>query len=148
MSIFNKALKQKNNRFGIFLLAACILSPIIFAWPWWTPDDTGFQLSVIKYEPFVFLKGSYIEHNTGDRFFPLAFSGHQLVSYLSFSTEAFFIYNYLLAFLSISILLYIIIRFFPRFWYFPILIVFTPTFADSYYIIVNHEKEMFFLCDI
>jgi hypothetical protein len=145
MLIFNKASKQKNNRLGIFLLIGCILSPIIFAWPGWTPDDTGFQLSVIKYKPFAFLKGSYIEHNTGDRFFPLAFSGLQLVSYLSFSIEAFFIYNYLLAFLSISILLYITIRFFPRFWYFPILIVLTPTFANSYYIIVTHEKEMFFL---
>ena len=145
MSILKKALKQKNNRVAIFLLIGCILSPIILAWPGWTPDDTGFQLSVIKYRPFVFSKWSYIEHNAGDRFFPLAFSGHQLVSYLSFSIEAFFIYNYLLAFLSISILLYITIRFFPRFWYFPILIVFTPTFVDSYYIIVNHEKEIFFL---
>ena len=143
MNIIGKPHSLHKN--SVYLLVAVILLPIIIFWPGWNLDDSGYWLSVFRYKnPFSFISSAYT-YPTGDRFCPLNVLGSHLLSYLSFSPEAFSIYNYLLALLSTSMLLILCFKLFPKFWLLPIFILFTPGFTASYYRIYHGERELLFL---
>jgi hypothetical protein len=128
----------------IIFIITVLLSPILILWPGWILGDTGEIMLVLKHDPFGLLRTFYTEP-TGHRFFPLALIGMQLVSYLSFSPEAFYTYSFILALASLLILTGLSYKFFNNYWFLPILLIFTPGFTVAFYDLYYPEKELLLL---
>jgi hypothetical protein len=127
-----------------FLLIMLILSPIIFFWPGWFLDDTGYLLRLYKYSPFPLIDSFFVSGHLSDRFRPLAFFGQHLVSSLSLSAEVFYIYNFVLALISVFILFTLCSHILPKYRLLPVLMMFTPGFIDSFYRHIASERELLF----
>jgi hypothetical protein len=126
-----------------YLLSLCLtfifLIPIFIFNVGWNFDDTGYWLYIFKNNN---ISLSYFNN---DRFAPFNTISTKLISLLSFKPVVFFLYNFLLAFLSFSILLYITLKSDLKTWFFPIIIIFTAGFSTTFYRIYHGERELFFL---
>lgn len=125
----------------IIVLITLLLFPILIH-SGWLPDDTYCFLSNLKYRPFGYISENY--NGIGDRFMPLAGSSAQLLALISFKPQLFFLGNFIIAFLSIILLVWLFHKLFRKFWYFPLVIIITPAFSRHFYLIYTH-KELLFL---
>jgi hypothetical protein len=106
----------------------------------WALDDTSYYLWLLKYKPFFYLFNSW--SGTGDRLFPIFLPIYQLLSYISFSHKLFFLYHFISASAIVCIMYKIFKGLNLNFKYIIIFILFVPGFTDSFYQIVNEEKEI------
>jgi hypothetical protein len=120
-------------------LTIILLLPIFLYNIGWNFDDTGYWLNTFKNNDLSF------KYFNNDRFAPLNTISTKLLSILSFKPITFFIYNYILALVSFSILLYITIKLNLKTWLFPIIIIFTASFSTTFYRIFHGERELLFL---
>jgi len=129
--------------FWIYLITtSVILSPILI-YPGWLLNDTCYYLWLLKDKSAFFLFNSW--SGSSDRLFPIFLPVYQLLSKFTFSPKWYFIYHYISA-STIAIAMYIIFeKINLKNKYTLLLIFFIPGFTDSFYHIVNEEKELLFL---
>jgi hypothetical protein len=78
---------------------------------------------------------------------PFYYFGYQLISFFTFKPFFFFLYNLFLSLSTLILLQIIRIKLKLKYWPVFIFLVFVPGYADSFYQIVNPEKELiFFWC--
>jgi len=106
----------------------------------WALNDTCYYLWILKYKPFHFLFNSW--SGTGDRLFPIFLPIYQLLSYISFSHKLFFFYHFISASAIVCIMYKLLKGLDINFKYIILFILFVPGFTDSFYQIVNEEKEI------
>jgi len=112
---------------NIYFYPIILLLPIILTNLGWNLDDSCNWLNRLKNESFSFINAK------GGRYTPLNGLAQQIISYISFSPIAFFLYNYVTGCISIIILLKIIKNISYDFKYIPLLIIFLPGFSETYY---------------
>lgn len=131
--------QYKKRLFVIFL---CLILLPILLYPGWLADDTYWIISHFKFQPFFFTHMSYFEN--GDRFQPLFNVLNQLISFLYFKPVSFFIFNYVIALSSVLVLMILLKKIFAKFWYLPIIIIFTPAFSSHFYLIHTAKELLLF----
>ena len=137
----------KNKYSLLFILSVFVFQAAIILYPGWREDDAAFFLNRLKNNLFGNAIYGFSLDNPSDRFTPFLFFGYQLISFFTFKPFFFFLYNLFLS-LSTLILLQIIRKKLKlKYWPVFIFLVFVPGYADSFYQIVNPEKELiFFWC--
>jgi hypothetical protein len=121
------------------LLIIVLLLPIFSYNIGWNFDDTGYWLNTFKNNELS------LKYFNNDRFAPFNTISTKLLSMLSFKPNIFFIYNYFLAFFSISILFYMTLKLNLKTWIFPIIIILTASFSTTFYRVFHGERELLFL---
>ena len=140
MDIMNKEINL-SQKVAVLILNGFMLLPILI-YTGWLPDDTSWVLSLYKYRPFYFAHISYLGH--GDRFQPFFNGLNQFLSYISFKPIIFFLCGFIIAFMSIALLIWLAHKLFDKFWYFPLIIILTTAFSSHFYSI-HTAKELLLL---
>jgi hypothetical protein len=123
--------------FSIFLFQSAII-----LYPGWRVDDAAFFLFRLKNNLFGNAIGGFSLDNPSERFIPFYYFGYQFISFLSFKPFFFFFYNFSLSLATLILLQIIRIKLNLKIWHVFIFLVFVPGYADSFYQIVNPEKEL------
>ena len=125
----------------IFCIILVFQSSIIL-YPGWREDDVLYFLIRLKQDIFGNALNGFTLVVNSERFTPFNYFGYQIVSYLSFEPIYYYLYNYILSLTTIIILSHTGIILELRYWPLFIFLLFVPGHADSYYQLVNPEKEL------
>ena len=137
----------KNKYSLLFILSVFVFQAAIILYPGWREDDAAFFLIRLKYNLFGNALDRFSFENPSDRFIPFYYFGYQLISFFTFKPFFFFLYNLFLSLSTLILLQIIRIKLKLKYWPVFIFLVFVPGYADSFYQIVNPEKELiFFWC--
>ena len=137
----------KNKYSLLFILSVFVFQATIILYPGWLVDDTAFFLIRLKSNLFGNALDRFSFENPSDRFIPFYYFGYQLISFFTFKPFFFFLYNLFLSLSTLILLQIIRIKLKLKYWPVFIFLVFVPGYADSFYQIVNPEKELiFFWC--
>ena len=136
-------LKRRRIVISSIILIFLFQTSIIF-YPGWLVDDTAFFLLRLKNNLFGNATYGFSLENQTDRFIPFLFFGYQLISFITFKPFFFFFYNLFLSLATLIILQIIRIKFELKYWPVFIFLVFVPGYSDSFFQIVNPEKELIF----
>jgi len=137
----------KNKYSLLFILSVFVFQAAIILYPGWLVDDTAFFLIRLKNNLFGNALDRFSFENPSDRFIPFYYFGYQLISFFTFKPFFFFLYNLFLSLSTLILLQIIRIKLKLKYWPVFIFLVFVPGYADSFYQIVNPEKELiFFWC--
>ena len=137
----------KNKYSLLFILSVFVFQAAIILYPGWREDDAAFFLNRLKNNLFGNAIYGFSLDNPSDRFTPFLFFGYQLISFFTFKPFFFFLYNLFLSLSTLILLQIIRIKLKLKYWPVFIFLVFVPGYADSFYQIVNPEKELiFFWC--
>ena len=136
-------LKRRIIVFSSIILIFLFQTSIIF-YPGWLVDDTAFFLLRLKNNLFGNATYGFSLENQTDRFIPFLFFGYQFISFITFKPFFFFFYNLFLSLTTLIILQIIRIKFELKYWHVFIFLVFVPGYSDSFFQIVNPEKELIF----
>ena len=137
----------KNKYSLLFILSVFVFQAAIILYPGWLVDDTAFFLIRLKSNLFGNALDRFSFENPSDRFIPFYYFGYQLISFFTFKPFFFFLYNLFLSLSTLILLQIIRIKLKLKYWPVFIFLVFVPGYADSFYQIVNPEKELiFFWC--
>ena len=137
----------KNKYSLLFILSVFVFQAAIILYPGWREDDAAFFLIRLKYNLFGNALDRFSLDNPSDRFIPFYYFGYQLISFFTFKPFFFFLYNLFLSLSTLILLQIIRIKLKLKYWPVFIFLVFVPGYADSFYQIVNPEKELiFFWC--
>ena len=136
------------SKYGFwFIFSIFLFQSAMILYPGWRVDDAAFFLFRLKNNLFGNAIGGFSLDNPSERFIPFYYFGYQLISFISFEPFFFFFYNLFLSLTTLILLQIIRIKLNLKFWYVFIFLVFVPGYADSFYQIVNPEKELiFFWC--
>jgi|GEM_PF-2896311 len=134
-----------NNKYSLwFIFSVFLFQAAIILYPGWRVDDAAFFLFRLKDNLFGAAIGGFSLENPSDRFIPFYYFGYQLISFFTFEPFFFFLYNLFLSLATLILLQIIRIKLNLKYWPVFIFIVFVPGYADSFYQIVNPEKELIF----
>ena len=138
----------KNKYSLLFILSVFVFQAAIILYPGWREDDVALFLIRLKYNLFGnAIDGFSLDNPSDDRFIPFYYFGYQLISFFTFKPFFFFLYNLFLSLSTLILLQIIRIKLKLKYWPVFIFLVFVPGYADSFYQIVNPEKELiFFWC--
>ena len=137
----------KNKYSLLFILSVFVFQAAIILYPGWREDDAAFFLIRLKNNLFGNALDRFSFENPSDRFIPFYYFGYQLISFFTFKPFFFFLYNLFLSLSTLILLQIIRIKLKLKYWPVFIFLVFVPGYADSFYQIVNPEKELiFFWC--
>ena len=137
----------KNKYSLLFILSVFVFQAAIILYPGWLVDDTAFFLIRLKNNLFGNALDRFSFENPSDRFIPFYYFGYQLISFFTFKPFFYFLYNLFLSLSTLILLQIIRIKLKLKYWPVFIFLVFVPGYADSFYQIVNPEKELiFFWC--
>ena len=137
----------KNTYSLWFIFSVFLFQAVIILYPGWLVDDAAFFLFRLKNNLFGDAIDRFSLENASERFIPFYFFGYQLISFFTFKPFFFFLYNLFLSLSTLILLQFIRIKLKLKYWPVFIFIVFVPGYADSFYQIVNPEKELiFFWC--
>ena len=137
----------KNKYSLLFILSVFVFQAAIILYPGWREDDVALFLIRLKYNLFGNAIDGFSLDNPSDRFMPFYYFGYQLISFFTFKPFFFFLYNLFLSLSTLILLQIIRIKLKLKYWPVFIFLVFVPGYADSFYQIVNPEKELiFFWC--
>ena len=137
----------KNKYSLLFILSVFVFQAAIILYPGWREDDAALFLIRLKYNLFGNALDRFSLDNPSDRFMPFYYFGYQLISFFTFKPFFFFLYNLFLSLSTLILLQIIRIKLKLKYWPVFIFLVFVPGYADSFYQIVNPEKELiFFWC--
>jgi len=137
----------KNKYSLLFILSVFVFQTAIILYPGWREDDVALFLIRLKYNLFGNAIDRFSLDNPSDRFIPFYYFGYQLISFFTFKPFFFFLYNLFLSLSTLILLQIIRIKLKLKYWPVFIFLVFVPGYADSFYQIVNPEKELiFFWC--
>ena len=137
----------KNKYSLLFILSVFVFQAAIILYPGWREDDAAFFLNRLKNNLFGNALDRFSLDNPSDRFMPFYYFGYQLISFFTFKPFFFFLYNLFLSLSTLILLQIIRIKLKLKYWPVFIFLVFVPGYADSFYQIVNPEKELiFFWC--
>ena len=137
----------KNKYSLLFILSVFVFQTAIILYPGWREDDVALFLIRLKYNLFGNAIDGFSLDNPSDRFMPFYYFGYQLISFFTFKPFFFFLYNLFLSLSTLILLQIIRIKLKLKYWPVFIFLVFVPGYADSFYQIVNPEKELiFFWC--
>ena len=137
----------KNKYSLLFILSVFVFQTAIILYPGWREDDAALFLIRLKYNLFGNALDRFSLDNPSDRFIPFYYFGYQLISFFTFKPFFFFLYNLFLSLSTLILLQIIRIKLKLKYWPVFIFLVFVPGYADSFYQIVNPEKELiFFWC--
>ena len=137
----------KNKYSLLFILSVFVFQAAIILYPGWREDDAAFFLIRLKNNLFGNALDGFSFENPSDRFIPFYYFGYQLISFFTFKPFFFFLYNLFLSLSTLILLQIIRIKLKLKYWPVFIFLVFVPGYADSFYQIVNPEKELiFFWC--
>ena len=137
----------KNKYSLLFILSVFVFQAAIILYPGWLVDDTAFFLIRLKNNLFGNALDRFSFENPSDRFIPFYYFGYQLISFFTFKPFFYFLYNLYLSLSTLILLQIIRIKLKLKYWPVFIFLVFVPGYADSFYQIVNPEKELiFFWC--
>jgi len=137
----------KNKYSLLFILSVFVFQAVIILYPGWREDDAAFFLIRLKNNLFGNALDRFSLDNPSERFIPFYFFGYQLISFFTFKPFFFFLYNLFLSLSTLILLQIIRIKLKLKYWPVFIFLVFVPGYADSFYQIVNPEKELiFFWC--
>ncbi len=136
------------NKFSFSLIFSILLfQSAIILYPGWLVDDAAFFLIRLKYNLFGNALDRFSLDYPDERFLPFYYFGYQLISFFTFKPFFFFLYNLFLSLSTLILLQIIRIKLKLKYWPVFIFLVFIPGYADSFYQIVNPEKELiFFWC--
>ena len=130
-----------------FILSFFVLQAAIILFPGWREDDAAFFLNQLKNNLFGNAIYWFNLDNSSDRFTPFLYFGYQFISLFTFAPFFFFLYNLFLSLATLILLQFIRIKLNLIYWPLFLFIIFIPGHADSFYQIVNPEKELiFFWC--
>ena len=132
----------KNKYSLLFILSVLVFQSAIILYPGWLVDDTAFFLIRLKNNLFGNALDRFSFENPSDRFIPFYYFGYQLISFFTFKPFFFFLYNLFLSLSTLILLQIIRIKLKLKYWPVFIFLVFVPGYADSFYQIVNPEKEL------
>ena len=137
----------KNKYSLLFILSVFVFQAAIILYPGWREDDAAVFLIRLKNNLFGNALDRFSLENPSDRFIPFYYFGYQLISFFTFKPFFFFLYNLFLSLSTLILLQIIRIKLKLKYWPVFIFLVFVPGYADSFYQIVNPEKELiFFWC--
>ena len=137
----------KNKYSLLFILSVFVFQAAIILYPGWREDDAAFFLIRLKYNLFGNALDRFSLDYPDERFIPFYYFGYQLISFFTFKPFFFFLYNLFLSLSTLILLQIIRIKLKLKYWPVFIFLVFVPGYADSFYQIVNPEKELiFFWC--
>ena len=137
----------KNKYSLLFILSVFVFQTAIILYPGWREDDVALFLIRLKYNLFGNAIDGFSLDNPSERFTPFLFFGYQLISFFTLKPFFFFLYNLFLSLSTLILLQIIRIKLKLKYWPVFIFLVFVPGYADSFYQIVNPEKELiFFWC--
>ena len=137
----------KNKYSLLFILSVFVFQTAIILYPGWREDDVALFLIRLKYNLFGNAIDGFSLDNPSDRFMPFYYFGYQLISFFTLKPFFFFLYNLFLSLSTLILLQIIRIKLKLKYWPVFIFLVFVPGYADSFYQIVNPEKELiFFWC--
>jgi hypothetical protein len=134
----------KNKYSLLFILSVFVFQAAIILYPGWREDDAAFFLIRLKNNLFGDAIGGFSLDNPSDRFIPFYYFGYQFISFLTFKPFFFFLYNLFLSLSTLFILQAIALKLKLLYWPLFIFILFVPGHTDSFYQIVNPEKELLF----
>ena len=134
------SIKNKYSLWFIFSIFALQFAIILY--PGWRVDDAAFFLTRLKNSLFGNAIDGFSLEDTSDRFIPFYYFGYQLISFFTYKPFFFFLYNLFLALTTLTLLQIIRIKLNLKYWPVFIILAFVPGYADSYYQIVNPEKEL------
>ena len=134
----------KNKYSLLFILSVFVFQAAIILYPGWREDDVALFLIRLKYNLFGNAIDGFSLDNPSDRFMPFYYFGYQLISFFTFKPFFFFLYNLFLSLSTLILLQIIRIKLKLKYWPVFIFLVFVPGYADSFYQIVNPEKELIF----
>ena len=130
-----------------FILSVFVFQAAIILYPGWREDDAAHFLFRLKNDLFGNAIYGFNLDNSSDRFTPFLYFGYQLISFFTFEPLYFFIYNFFLSLATLILLQLTGNKLNLKFWPIFLFIIFVPGHADSFYQIVNPEKELiFFWC--
>ena len=137
----------KNKYSLLFILSVFVFQAAIILYPGWREDDAVVFLIRLKNNLFGNALDRFSFENPSDRFIPFYYFGYQLISFFTLKPFFFFLYNLFLSLSTLILLQIIRIKLKLKYWPVFIFLVFVPGYADSFYQIVNPEKELiFFWC--
>ena len=135
----------KNKYSLLFILSVFVFQAAIILYPGWREDDAVVFLIRLKNNLFGDALDRFsFENPSDDRFNPFYYFGYQLISFFTFKPFFFFLYNLFLSLSTLILLQIIRIKLKLKYWPVFIFLVFVPGYADSFYQIVNPEKELIF----
>jgi hypothetical protein len=134
-----------NNKYSLwFVFSVFLFQATILLYPGWLVDDAALFLIRLKENLFGHANGGFSLDMPSDRFIPFYYFGYQIISFFTFEPLFFFLYNLFLSLATLILLQIIRIKLNLKYWPVFIFLVFVPGFADSFYQIVNPEKELIF----
>ena len=133
-----------NNKkyYLLFILSFFVLQAVIILFPGWREDDAAFFLNQLKNNLFGNAIYWFNLDNSSDRFTPFLYFGYQFISLFTFAPFFFFLYNLFLSLTTLILLQLTGNKLNLKFWPIFLFIIFVPGHADSFYQIVNPEKEL------
>ena len=133
-------LNDKNYKRAFIVLIAYQFAIILY--PGWQIDDTAFFLIRLKDNIFGNVMNTFSLSHGSDRFTPFYYFGYQLISFFTLKPFFFFLYNLFASILTLILLQSIRKKLSLDYWPFFLFIVFVPGFSDSFFQLVNPEKEL------
>ena len=128
-----------NQRVFILLIAYQF---IIIIYPGWQIDDTAFFLIRLKNNLFGNVMNTFPFDNGSDRFTPFYYFGYQFISFITLKPLYYFLYNLCASITTLFLLQQVGKKLSLDYWPFFLLIVFVPGYSDSFFQLVNPEKEL------
>jgi len=133
------------NKYSLWFIYTIIVFQVtIILFPGWREDDVAFFLIRLKHYLFGNAIDGFSLNNQTERFIPFYYFGYQLISYFTFKPFFFFLYNLFLSISTLVLLQIIRIKLELKHWPIFIFLVFVPGYADSFFQLVNPEKELIF----
>jgi len=133
------------NKYSLwFVFSVFLFQATIILYPGWLVDDAALFLIRLKENLFGHAIGGFSLDMPSDRFIPFYYFGYQIISFFTFEPLFFFLYNLFLSLTTLLLLQFIRIKLELKYWPVFIFLVFVPGYADSFYQIVNPEKELIF----
>ena len=132
----------KNKYSLLFILSFFVIQAAIILFPGWREDDASFFLNQLKNNLFGNAIYGFNLDNLSERFTPFYYFGYQFLSFFTFEPLYFFLYNFFLSLTTLILLQLIRIKLNLKYWPLFLFIIFVPGHADSFYQIVNPEKEL------
>ncbi len=140
-------ISNKNKYILLFILSFFVFQAAIILFPGWREDDAVFFLNQLKNNLFGNAIYGFNLDNTSERFRPFYYFGYQFIAFFTFEPIYFFLYNLFLSLTTLILLQIIRTKLNLKYWPLFLFIIFVPGHADSFYQIVNPEKELiFFWC--
>jgi len=125
-----------------FIFSIFVLQFAIILYPGWRGDDAALFLTRLKNGLFGNAIDGFSFENPSDRLIPFYYFGYQLISFFTYKPFFYFLYNLFLSLTTLILLQIIRVKLKLKYWHVFIILAFVPGYTDSFYQIVNPEKEL------